>query len=197
MAGCSILSQYHQEITVVYTNRHAKKKSVLKKNKTQNNNQLYKSIFKVYVCIEGVVIIDDSSTFNEQSITLRKKEKRKKCGFVEIKEHNILLIPNRLILYRKPPISKHLHYIKVYAIGSGECIDSGAENHSITEYLFLTFEAQGLMVVTVFLPQSTIHCTQTHLKSCYIPFLPPLYCTKAKQGREATKINCLTWEWPS
>lgn len=37
----------------------------IKKKKTKHNNQLYKSIFKVYVCIEGVVIIDNSSTFNE------------------------------------------------------------------------------------------------------------------------------------
>lgn len=57
-AVCKISGQHDQEITLVYTNRHAKKVQCLK-------NQLYKSIFQVYVCIEWVVIIDNSSTFNE------------------------------------------------------------------------------------------------------------------------------------
>lgn len=39
------------------------------------------------------------------------------------------MVPNRLVLYRKPLISKtYLHYITVYAIGSGGYIDSGEEN---------------------------------------------------------------------
>lgn len=45
--------------------------------------------------------------------------------------------------------------------------------------------------------QSRTHCTWKHLKSHYLPFLPPPYCTKVKKGREAHRINCPTLEWPS
>lgn len=49
--------------------------------------------------------------------------------FVEINKHNnILMVSNRLVLYRNPLISKHSHYITVYAIGSGGYIDSGEES---------------------------------------------------------------------
>lgn len=107
------------------------------------------------------------------------------------------MIPNRLILYRQLLTSKHLPYIKVYAIDSGGYVDSGEENHSFTESLFLIFGTWGLMAITVFFPQSRTHCTWKHFKSHYIPFLPPPYSTKAKKGREAPRINCPTLEWPS
>jgi hypothetical protein len=40
-------------------------------------NPLYESIFQVDVSIKGLVIVDDTPTFDEESVTLKSKAKHK------------------------------------------------------------------------------------------------------------------------
>jgi hypothetical protein len=39
-------------------------------------NPLYESIFQVDVSIKGLVIVDDTPTFDEESVTLKSKAKQ-------------------------------------------------------------------------------------------------------------------------
>lgn len=104
----------------------------------------------------------------------------KKCGFVEINKHNnILMIPNRLILYRQPLTSKHLPYIKVYAIDSGGYIDSGEENHSFTESLFQRSHGHHSLFSS---KQNSLH-----METLQIPLHPLLTTTLFHKGQKGKR----------